>query len=177
MTSALFSNTRILSVGNDNNLLWARELVLKQAGYSSRAAFPAAILADEVEFDFDIVVLCRSISMEAAEELARTIKDRYPSVKIVRLSPSAPIQDAFFDAVCDPTFGPDKLLDVLARLRGMLQRVDGERDVPGRGSKSLNDVLLWPVPLNKIQTEWVTMIDAGRVPKAAAWSGMRARDY
>jgi hypothetical protein len=119
MTVPALQNIRVLSVGNDNTLLWARELVLKRTGYAVCSAFASDILARDIEFD--ILVLCRSIAIERAEALARTVKAKHPSVRIVRLSALPLVHDDYFDAVCDPTQGPLKLLAELARLRKSLQ--------------------------------------------------------
>lgn len=106
-------------------LLWTRELVLKKTGYAVSSALVSEISPPDIEFD--IMVLCRSITIETAEELARTVKANHPSTRIVCLSPSASTHDGCFDAVCDPTRGPVNLLAELARLRDTIPGTHGKR--------------------------------------------------
>ena len=135
MTSTTPSNFRVLSVGSDDTLLWIRELVLKRMGYAVRSAFPSTVSAHTL--DCDVVILCRSVAIEAACGLAHIVRATYPVARILRLSPSPSIHDECFDMVCDPTCGPEKLLSLLAGLRT-------ERDGQTPGQQLLQGIDLRP---------------------------------
>src|SRR3954468_1217557 len=77
----------ILSAGRDRPLLFTRNRVLEEAGYSVTPTFTAA---DTVENffagDFDLVILCHSIPIEERERISKLVRMHSPSTPVVVLA-------------------------------------------------------------------------------------------
>src|SRR3954470_9594048 len=77
----------ILSAGRDRPLLFTRNRVLEEAGYSVTSTFTAA---DTVENffagDFDLVILCHSIPLEERERIAQLVHMHSPSTPVIVLA-------------------------------------------------------------------------------------------
>ena len=77
----------ILSAGRDRPLLFTRNRVLEEGGYSVTSTFTAA---DTVENffagDFDVVILCHSIPLEERERIAQLVRMHSPSTPVVVLA-------------------------------------------------------------------------------------------
>jgi len=77
----------ILSAGRDRALLFTRNRVLEEAGYS---VTPATTSAETVERfftgDFDLVVLCHSVPIEERERIAILVHNHSPSTPVVLLA-------------------------------------------------------------------------------------------
>ena len=77
----------ILSAGRDRPLLFTRNRVLEEAGYS---VTPATTAAESVERffagDFDLVILCHSIPLEERERIATLVSMHSPSTPVIALA-------------------------------------------------------------------------------------------
>src|SRR4051812_49841514 len=77
----------ILSAGRDRPLLFTRNRVLEEAGYS---VTPATTAAETVERffagDFDLVILCHSIPLEERERIAKLVRMHSPSTPVIVLA-------------------------------------------------------------------------------------------
>jgi len=77
----------ILSAGRDRPLLFTRNRVLEEAGYS---VTPASTSAETVERffagDFDVVILCHSIPLEERERIATLVRMHSPSTPVIVLA-------------------------------------------------------------------------------------------
>jgi DNA-binding response OmpR family regulator len=77
----------ILSAGRDRALLFTRNRVLEEAGYS---VTPATTSAETVERfftgDFDLVILCHSIPIEERERIAMLVHNHSPSTPVIVLA-------------------------------------------------------------------------------------------
>ena len=77
----------ILSAGRDRLLLFTRNRVLEEAGYSIT---PATTATETVERffagDFDLIVLCHSIPLEERERIATLVRMHSPSTPVIVLA-------------------------------------------------------------------------------------------
>ena len=81
------SRTNILSAGRERPLLFTRNRVLEEAGYS---VTPATTAAETVEQffagDFDLVILCHSIPHEERQRVAQLVRMHSPSTPVMVLA-------------------------------------------------------------------------------------------
>src|SRR5690348_3227122 len=116
--SALMPHTLILMVGRDRILVETRSQVLRAAGYSVVATFTPRQAIDEfVKGDFDLVLLCHSISGDGRERLVKVLREytsRTPIISVAAFSGQ-------FDGFADGTIESDPSL-LLAGLREVLHR-------------------------------------------------------
>jgi DNA-binding response OmpR family regulator len=96
----------ILSAGRDRPLLYTRNRVLEEAGYS---VTPATTSAETVERfftgDFDIVVLCHSIPIEERERIAMLVHNHSPSTPVIVLADMASRRYNFGDLTVESDAG------------------------------------------------------------------------
>jgi DNA-binding response OmpR family regulator len=79
--------TLVLSVGLDSKLLDTRKLVLQSAGYTVVRAFSLKAAVDCFQtFDFDIVLLCQSISTKEKGRLTSWIRASGSRIPVVSVS-------------------------------------------------------------------------------------------
>lgn len=86
-------------VGRDRILIETRAKVMQLAGYTveSTVSFTQAI--DKfLAGDFDLVVLCHSIPMEARERLTRRLREHTSRTPIISIAASIGQNDPFSDA-------------------------------------------------------------------------------
>src|SRR5258708_12880939 len=77
----------ILSVGRDLLLLKKRTSALHDAGYTVVAATdPRQAIADMFNGDFDLVLLCHSLTNEERERFAGIVRNYSPSTPVVIIS-------------------------------------------------------------------------------------------
>src|SRR3954452_11632010 len=92
----------ILSAGRDRPLLFTRNRVLEEAGYS---VTPATTAAETVERffggDFDLVILCHSIPLEERERIAQLVRMHSPSTPVLLLAHPRPRRYNFGDLTVD----------------------------------------------------------------------------
>ena len=108
----------VLTVGNDPVLLDTRSQVLRSAGYtvvSARSIKQATVTF--VEGDFDLVVLCHSISEEDRQRFAVFIRERTLRTPVVFVASSLGQRDPSADVTIQND--PD---DLIAGLRTALTR-------------------------------------------------------
>src|SRR3954471_7317958 len=96
----------ILSAGRDRPLLYTRNRVLEEAGYS---VTPATTSAETVERfftgDFDLVVLCHSIPIEERERIAMLVHNHSPSTPVIVLADMASRRYSFGDITVESDAG------------------------------------------------------------------------
>jgi hypothetical protein len=96
----------ILSAGRDRPLLYTRNRVLEEAGYS---VTPATTSAETVERfftgDFDLVVLCHSIPIEERERIAMLVHNHSPSTPVIVLADMATRRYNFGDLTVESDAG------------------------------------------------------------------------
>jgi CheY-like chemotaxis protein len=77
----------ILSAGRDRPLLFTRNRVLEEAGYSVTPATTAAETVERFfEGDFDLIILCHSIPIEERERIATLAHNHSPSTPVIVLA-------------------------------------------------------------------------------------------
>lgn len=79
--------TLVLSVGNDSTLLAIRKLMLTDAGYTVVSALgPQEFINKLFDGDFDVVVLCTSLTPLERRRMATLVRQHRPSARIFALS-------------------------------------------------------------------------------------------
>ena len=79
--------TLVLSVGNDSTLLAIRKLMLTDAGYTVVSALGAQEFINKLfDGDFDVVVLCTSLTPVERRRMAGLVRQHRPSARIFALS-------------------------------------------------------------------------------------------
>jgi hypothetical protein len=107
---------RILSIAEDEGIRFSRELVLRQEGYEVES------VAGDARFDspwvrsFPIAILCHSLESDRAAEIAETLRQRNPSIAVVRIHAIRSSPDFYYDVDCEVLPGPDQLLHSLEAL-------------------------------------------------------------
>jgi CheY-like chemotaxis protein len=77
----------ILSAGRDRLLLFTRNRVLEEAGYSVTPSTTAAKTVEKFfAGDFDLVILCHSIPIEERERIAMLAHNHSPSTPVIVLA-------------------------------------------------------------------------------------------
>jgi CheY-like chemotaxis protein len=120
--------TLVLSVGLDASLLKARNVVLHSAGYLVESASSLNEAAHRfLAGDFDLVILCHSVSTRERERMTCLIRASGSLTPIVSISGNLCQCDAFVTATIED--GPNFLIDI----RVVLNREAGAWTVlPGR---------------------------------------------
>jgi CheY-like chemotaxis protein len=95
-------HTLVLIVGRDRILAETRSKVLQQAGYTVECAFSLKQAIEKfLAGDFDIVLLCHSISAEGRERVARRLREYTSRTPIVTVAAFMGQHDPFADATID----------------------------------------------------------------------------
>lgn len=120
----------ILSAGRDRALLFTRNRVLEEAGYS---VTPATTSAETVERfftgDFDLVILCHSIPIEERERIAMLVHNHSPSTPVIVLADMATRRYSFGDLTVESD--ANSLLQSLPIALGMAAERKPSLPVPG----------------------------------------------
>ena len=106
----------LLSVGSDHDLMKTRSLVLLKAGYAVRES---SSTQDAVAVfsggDFDLVIICHTISEPERLSLIAAIRAESPSAKIVIVRRDGEASAKLADESVHSLDGPDVLLSAIAR--------------------------------------------------------------
>jgi hypothetical protein len=107
---------RILSVGDDQNLLGTRELVLESGGYFvvSRSSF--RIMQDDEFRFFDLIVLCHSIEAQQSERVIDHLRKCAPGKPILQLLRNGQDPASNNDPSLIAGLGPVKFLEKVSSL-------------------------------------------------------------
>lgn len=85
----------ILSAGRDPDLLRSRNAALQAQGYRVAAAFGSCEVVDKLlNGDFDLVLLCHTMSAEDRHRLARIIISHTPSTPVILISENGSVNAA-----------------------------------------------------------------------------------
>jgi DNA-binding response OmpR family regulator len=133
------SQALVLSVGSDPEVLDARELILRSAGYlvvSARSIEEAVHCFHEG--DFDLTVLCHSLLLKESERLTCLIRASGSRIPIVSVSGSLlAVRNAFVDA----TLNKDPVT-FLESIKGILRKQTQMHLIDASDSRNDFDVAL-----------------------------------
>lgn len=107
---------RILSIADDDGIRFSRELVLRQEGYEVESVASNARFDGPWVRSFQITILCHSVESDRAAQIAETLRQRNPSIAVVRMHAIRSSMDFYYDVDCEVLPGPDQLLDALQTL-------------------------------------------------------------
>jgi CheY-like chemotaxis protein len=136
--------TVVLSVGKDFRLLEVRSLILRAAGYVVKTAVCAREAVEQFQGgDFDIVILCHSLTVEDTACLTRSIGNSNPRVPIITITDVTGRCGYSLDAELDRDAsdllrGLAELLAKVGNLAGEetagtgRSETSGEDEIPGR---------------------------------------------
>jgi DNA-binding response OmpR family regulator len=108
--------TLILSVADDDGIRFSRELVLRQEGYEVESVASGARFDGTWVRRFPIAILCHSVDSNLAAQIAETLRERNPSIAIVRMHAIRSREELFYDVDCEALPGPEQLLSALQAL-------------------------------------------------------------
>lgn len=118
------SKAVILCVDDEPNSLVLRKLVLQNAGYEVITANSARCALDVLASrQIDLVLSDQLMPGQTGTELARQIKDRWPSLPVILISgvneipPDATVADLFMSKVEGPVMMCQNINDVLVKSR------------------------------------------------------------
>lgn len=120
---------RILSIADDDGIRFSRELVLRQEGYEVESVTSNARFDSPWVRTFPIAVLCHSVDSNRAAEIAEALRQRNPSIAVVRIHAIRSIRDFYYDVDCEALPGPDQLLHALENL---VTRINSGRETQAR---------------------------------------------
>lgn len=120
---------RILSIADDDGIRFSRELVLRQEGYEVESVTSNARFDGPWVRTFPIAVLCHSVDSNRAAEIAEALRQRNPSIAVVRIHAIRSIRDFYYDVDCEALPGPDQLLHALENL---VTRINSGRETQAR---------------------------------------------
>lgn len=116
----------ILCVDDEPNSLVLRKLVLQKAGYDVITANSAKAALDVLASrQIDLVLSDQLMPGQTGTELARQIKNRWPSLPVILISgvneipPDAAIADLFMSKVEGPVMMCQNISDVLTKSRSL----------------------------------------------------------
>jgi len=79
---------RILSVGDDSILLYSRRLILETAGYAVESARGNLATVEQALLrDFDLILLCHSITEDAVHHIVEASTRIAPQTPLLQISP------------------------------------------------------------------------------------------
>lgn len=95
-------HTLVLMVGRDKTLAETRSKVLQQAGYTVQCVFSLTQAVDKfLAGDFDLVLLCHSVSAEDRERLTLRLREHTSRTPIITVAAFMGQRDPFADATID----------------------------------------------------------------------------
>jgi DNA-binding response OmpR family regulator len=107
---------RILSVGNDEQLLATRLSVLNTR-WSAKAGVAAETLKLLREEQFDLLVVCHTVPEKQLRSLVHEVRKNHPEVRILALEVSSgSIAGLEADAIATTAHGPQQMLERIASL-------------------------------------------------------------
>lgn len=107
---------RILSIADDEGTRFSRELVLRQKGYEVESVKSNARFDGPWVRSFLIAILCQSIDSSRAKAITELLRQRNPSIAVVRIHSIRCCRDFYYDVDCEALPGPEQLLDALHSL-------------------------------------------------------------
>ena len=113
---------KILLIGDDFRLLATRAALLTKTGASTVCCNSAEMHKDLERETFDLVVLCHSLSEEAARETVGYVHRRWPEAKIFLVESSVLLGKTFDGVVLDGTISstPGTLLKQMSAVLATL---------------------------------------------------------
>jgi CheY-like chemotaxis protein len=115
---------RILSICDDDDIRFSRELVLKQEGYEVESMAGSKLLESCSVRSFHIAVLCHSLGVARAAAIADHLRRANPGILLLRVHAIRSCPDCFYDMECEVLPGPDALLQAISGLCSRLSIPD-----------------------------------------------------
>lgn len=107
---------RLLSICDDDGIRFSRELVLMQEGYEVESVASSAQLDGSYVRSFHIAILCHSLNPKRAAKITEGLRQRNPSIAVLRVHAMRSRLDPYYDVDCEVLPGPDELLDAIRSL-------------------------------------------------------------
>jgi hypothetical protein len=107
---------RVLCISRDSHLMRTRQLVLATQYEVVSVDSIEGIEALPTDQDFDLIVLCHSLSSEECDQCVEIASTRWPQAKIVALSVERADCSEYADRVVRGMDGPRFLLQTIDRL-------------------------------------------------------------
>jgi PleD family two-component response regulator len=105
---------RVISLSRSLDLLWAREAVLRSAGFQVFSAMnPRQVLAKIHAGNFGLLLLCYSLPGRLQREIASEFRKHCPNGRIVAITDSNSSRPPDTDAVVGSADGHNALIDAL----------------------------------------------------------------
>ena len=110
------NTARILSIGDDENLLISRELILRKQGYEVESIASNEFLKASPAGNFHVAVISQSVVRPKASQVAETLRRNYPKIRILRIQPLRSNSDDSYDLDCEAFPSPSAFLAAVERL-------------------------------------------------------------
>ncbi len=106
----------VLVVGRHGTLLQSRTAVLEAAGFRAVAAGALASAVQALATEpVDTVVMCHTLSQADRETLVQVVRERRPSVQVIRLFTLYPHPEDGVDVMIDSHEGPGELIQAILK--------------------------------------------------------------
>ncbi len=107
---------RILSIGDDENLLISRELILRKQGYEVASIASNEFLRTTPAGSFDVAVVSQSVVRPRASQVVEALKRNYPEIRILRIQPLRSSSEEYYDLDCEAFSSPSAFLAAVGKL-------------------------------------------------------------
>jgi DNA-binding NarL/FixJ family response regulator len=113
---------RLISICDEENLRYSRELILRYAGYDTVSVSSNATLEELTSTSFDIAIVCQSISSDHTIRILETLRRSNPRLRVLRINTYPNRPWASFGMDYEVPGRPIALLRAVASLRGEVRR-------------------------------------------------------
>lgn len=107
---------RILSIGDDENLLLSRELILRKQGYEVTSMASNDFLQKKLSDTFDVAVISQSVTCPRAARVADLLRQQHPQARILRIQPTRACAENYYDLHCEACANPYTFLNAVRTL-------------------------------------------------------------
>lgn len=112
----MVSGTRILSIGDDDDLRLSRVLILRSQGYLVESITSNQALKAELEGRFQVAVISQTVSSSRAVRIAAALRERDPEIRILRIQEFRSHADGVYDQTSESLCGPRAFLRAIDSL-------------------------------------------------------------
>jgi DNA-binding NtrC family response regulator len=116
---AMELRSRVLLIGDDDDLRLTRDMILRKHGYQVVSVASNSALKSPPDGQFQVAVISQSIPSARALRLASLLRERYPDVRILRIQETGPYLGNNFDLSCESLAGP---IAFLAAIQSLCER-------------------------------------------------------